>query len=166
MKSKSERGIMNTMHSFAVPAHYEEERSIIVQPFVDRLYYELRENNLLKGNLCYMRGPACYWRVPKELEWMNTPGSIWKSYNPRTGRIYIYNDFKILLASGEIIIWEHHGLCFDFSYRNNAGERLMILKFTHSVPRGNLIETFEHDVESREQIAEILRHEVLPRLWF
>lgn len=165
-KSKSERDILNGMHSFAVPVHYEEELSIIVQPFVDRLYYELREKNLLDGNLFYLRGSACYWRVPRNLDWMNSPGSIWKAYNPRTGRLYIYNDFKILLASGEIIIWEHHGLCFDFTYRNNAGERVMMLKFTRSIPRGNLVETFEYEVDSREKISEILSREVLPRLWF
>ena len=166
LKSKSERDIMNSLHDYAVPAHYEEERSIMVQPLVDRLYHDLRENNLLKGNLYYLRGPACYWRVPKELEWMNSPGSIWKAYNPRTGRLYIYNDFKIILASGEEIIWEHHGKCFEFTYRSNAGERVMVLKFTRSVSRRNMIETFEHDVDSREKIAEILRDEVLPRLWF
>ena len=97
---------------------------------------------------------------------MNSPGSIWKAYNPRTGRLYIYNDFKIILASGEEIIWEHHGKCFEFTYRSNAGERVMVLKFTRSVSRRNMIETFEHDVDSREKIAEILRDEVLPRLWF
>ena len=166
LRSKSERDIINTMHDFAIPVHYEEERSVMVQPLVDSLYYSLREKNLINGNLFYNRGDVCYWRVPKELEWMNTSGSIWKTYNPRTGRIYIYNDFKILLASGEELIWEHHGMCHKFTYRNNAGERIMILKYTQSVPRDNLIETFEHDAGSPEKIAEILRREVLPRLWF
>ena len=97
---------------------------------------------------------------------MNSPGSIWKTYNPRTGRIYIYNDFKILLAYGGELIWEHHGMCHKFTYRNNAGERVMILKCTQSVTRNNLIETFEYDADSPERLIEILRREVLPRLWF
>ena len=165
-RSKSERDILNIMHEFAVPVHYEEERSIIVQPLVDALYYSLRDKSLLSGNLYYIRNGVCCWRVPKELEWMNTPGSIWKTFNPRTGRIYIHNDFKVILASGDEIIWEHHGLCTDFTYRSNAGERVMVLKYTRSVSRSNLIETFENDTASPERIAEVLCREVLPRLWF
>ena len=166
VRSKSERDILNTMHSLAVPVHYEEELSVIVQPLVDQLYYALDKKGLIHGNLYYHRDGVCYWRVPKELDWMNSRGSVWKTYNPRTGRIRMFNDFRIMLASGEIVIWEHHGLCSDFTYRNNAGERVMILKFTRSVPRNNLIESFEHDADSPEKIAEILRLEVLPRLWF
>ena len=165
-RSKSERDIMNCFHDFAVPAHYEEERSVIVQPLVDQWHHSLRGEGLLKGGLYYISGGACCWRVPKALEWMNAPGSIWKAYNPRTGRISIYNDFKIILASGEEVIWGHHGMCSDFSYRNNAGERVMVLKYTGSVARNNLVETFERDTESKEKIAEILCREVLPRLWF
>lgn len=166
LKSKSERDIMNSFHDYAVPAHYEEERSVMVQPLVDQLYHSLRENGLLRGSLYFTRNGVCYWRVPKELEWMNTPGSIWKTYNPRIGRLCIYNDFKIILASGEEVIWEHHGMCSSFIYRNNAGERVMVLKYMQSVLRGNLVETFESDTVSRDKIAEVLYQEVLPRLWF
>jgi hypothetical protein len=78
----------------------------------------------------------------------------------------IFNDFKIMLANSDLMCWEHHGMCSDFTYRNNAGERVMVMKFTRSVPSGGLIETFEHDVDSPDKIIGILKKEVLPKLWF
>lgn len=166
LRSKSERDIKNVMEDFAVPAHYEEELSFYVRDMVDSLKQELHAEGMLRGNLFHIHKDACYWTVPKELSWMNTPGSAWKSYDPRTGCLTIYNDFRIMLASGEFVIWEHHGNCFDFTYRNNAGERLIVMRFAGCVPRGNLIETFECDADSTKNITDILCSEVLPRLWF
>ena len=71
-----------------------------------------------------------------------------------------------MLANSDLMCWEHHGMCSDFTYRNNAGERVMVMKFTRSVPSGGLIETFEHDVDSPDKIIGILKKEVLPKLWF
>lgn len=166
VRSKSERDIINSLEQFAVPTHYEEETSIQVQPLVDALHHELRQSNELSGNLFYYRNGACRWRVPTRLAWMNTPGSIWATYNYKTGKLTIYDDFRVMLASNEIIGWEHHGMCFNFTYRNNAGERMMVLKFTHTFASDNWIETFEDDVDSPDKIREIIRSAILPRLWF
>ena len=166
VRSKSERDILNTAESLAVPAHYEEETIINVHGLVESLYDSLVDSGVLKGNLFYYRGHACCWRVPKELEWMNSPGSIWATYNYKTGKLTIFNDFKIMLANNDLICWEHHGICSDFTYRSNAGERVMVMKYTRSVPSGGLIETFEHDVDSPDKIIGILKKEVLPKLWF
>ena len=166
LRSKSERDIMNKLEDFAVPVHYEEETSIDVHGLVDSLFRALQEAGKTDGNLFFYSGRACRWRVPKELEWMNTFGSIWATYNHRSGRITIYDDFRIMLACNEMLLWEHHGMCDDFIYRINAAERSMILKYTRTVPRGNMIETFERDVDSPDKITDVLFQQVLPRLWF
>ncbi|MDO4177284.1 MAG: hypothetical protein Q4D99_07450 [Bacillota bacterium] len=166
VRSKSERDIGNELEDFAVPFHYEEKQLVKVFPLVRELENDLRERGFLSGNLCHLRGSTCIWHVPKELEWMNCPGSIWRAYNPRTGNITIFNDFKILLADNEIIFWEHEGLCNDFIYRSNASERELILKYTNTVKRGNFISTFEIEVSNRELLRQIISSEILPRLWF
>ena len=166
VRSKSERDIMNRLAWFAVPTHYEEETSIQVQPLVDALYHELRESGELNGNLFYYRNGACRWRVPARLAWMNASGSIWATYNYKTGKLTIFDDFRIMLSSNELIGWEHHGMCSDFTYRINAGERMMILKFSRTFLKDNLIETFEDDVDSPDKISETICTCILPRLWF
>lgn len=166
VRSKSERDIMHSFEAFAVPAHYEERTQVDVQLLVEALYAALKKAGKLNGTLFYFSNGACRWHVPKELEWMNSPGSLWSTYSYRTGKITIFDDFKIMLANNELLIWEHLGMCSDFIYRSSAGERSMVLRYTKAVPRGNLIETFEHEVDSTEKITEILAREVLPRLWF
>lgn len=166
VRSKSERDIGNALEDLAVIYHHDERQIVKVYPLVRSLESDLRESDALKGNLNYIRDSACIWRVPKKLEWMNSPGSIWRAYNPRTGNIIIYNDFKIMLADNDIICWEHDGMTDDFIYRSNASEREMILKYTKTVKRGNFISTFEFEVDDKNYLNHIIATEILPRLWF
>lgn len=166
VRSKSERDIANAYESLAVPFHYEEQAQIYVHDLVMQLEEKLKREGRLRGPVYSFRGNGVHWNVPPELEWMNTPGSIWKSYYPPTGKITIYNDFKILLANDEIVIWEHEGLIEDFVYRCNASERAAIMKLTGSISKGNLIETYESEVDSPEKIYAIIEERILPRLWF
>ena len=126
----------------------------------------LKRNHQLNGNLYSFGRERIYWNVPPELEWMNAPGSIWKTYYPPNGTITIYNDFIIMLADGEYIIWEHEGLMSDFRYRCQASERISVIKYTGTVDKGNLIETYEHDIDTPEKLIDIIERRILPRLWF
>ncbi|MCQ2546218.1 MAG: hypothetical protein MJ161_01555 [Clostridia bacterium] len=166
VRSKSERDIGNALEELAVPYHHDEKQIIKVFPLVCSLENDLKERGLLAGTLNYIRGNTCLWRVPKELEWMNCVGSIWRAYDPCSGNIIIYNDFKILLADNEMIYWEHEGMCDDFIYRANASEREIVLQYTNTVKRGNMITTFEKEVEDTKCLRQIIMREVLPRLWF
>lgn len=166
VRSKSERDIANANELLAVPFHYEEQALIYAHDFVMQLEEKLKRENKLRGPVYSFRGNGVHWNVPPELEWMNAPGSIWKGYYPPTGKITIYNDFKIMLADGEIIIWEHEGLMEDFVYRCNASERAAIIKYTETVSKGNLIETYERDVDTLEKRIDIIERHILPRLWF
>ena len=112
-----------------------------------------------------MRSIGCTWQVPEYLQWMNSPGSIWKSYNERTGYITIFNDFKSMLADNDTVLMEHEGLCDDFVYRCNAAERVFVMLYTKSVSRKNLIYTFEDDVADKSVLESIIENTILPRLW-
>ena len=166
VRSKSERDIANVTEAFAVPFHYEEQTSIYVHDFVIQLEDKLKRENRLRGPLYSFRGGSVHWNVPPELEWMNAPGSIWKTYYPPTGKITIHNDFTVMPADDEVVIWEHEGLMGDFIYRANASERASVMKYTGTVSKGNLIETYEHDIDTPEKIAAIIEEHILPRLWF
>ena len=165
VRSKSERDIANANEKLAVPFHYEERTVIFVRPIVTKLYEALQKKGL-QGRLYEYTNGTIIWRVPPELQWMNTSGSIWKTYDAGTGTIAIFNDFKIMLANGDIIIWEHEGLMGDFVYRCNASERAAIIKLTETIDKGNLIETYEHDIDSPEKLIDIIERHILPRLWF
>lgn len=165
VRSKSERDITNGLDDQAVPHHYEEETIIYVKPLVDKLEAMLAGGSPKPICLFDERG-AIRWLVPKELEWMNANGSIWKAYDPVSGTIAIFNDIIIMLADGTILIWEHEGMMDQFVYRCSASERASIMKYTGVVDRDCMIETFEHEVNTTEKIIDIIEREILPRLWF
>ena len=166
IRTKSERDILNKCESLAVPVHYEEEQIIFVQPLVEILQAELWDSGAIQGQIYTFRNSGIHWNVPHELEIMNSRGSIWKSYDPLDGVIVIYNDFRILCADGTILIWEHEGLIENFIYRYNSSERASIMKFTKTIQPENLIETYEHDIDTPEKLIDIIERRVLPRLWF
>lgn len=166
VRSRSEQGIGNRIERLVFVYHFEEQMRINVRPLVDALEKKLLASGKLKGLICEYQGGVCYWNVPPELESMNAVGSVWKSYDIRTGCITIYPDFKIILADGEKIIWEHEGLFNDFIYRFTSSERIGLMKYTDTVKEENLITTFERDVDGPEKIDDIIRRRVLPRLWF
>ena len=166
VRSKSERDIANANEALAVPFHYEERTVIYVHDLVEQLETTLKSENRLNGPLCSFGREKIHWNVPPELEWMNAPGSIWKTYYPPNGTITIYNDFIIMLADDELVIWEHEGLMKDFRYRCQASERASIMKYTGTISKSNLIETYEHDVDSPEKLNDIIERYILPRLWF
>lgn len=170
-RSKSEKDIVNTAEELAVPFHYEEKQIIHVFPQVRKLRDELVKKGVLREDasveqLFDHRNGITTWNVPPTLQWMNAPGSIWKSYYPPNGIIVIYNDFKIMFADGTIFIWEHEGLIDLFIYRCNATERTSVMKITGTVKEENLLETYEDDVDSPEKREAIIEKYILPRLWF
>ena len=166
VRSKSERDILNACEGLAVPFHYEEQQIIYVKPMVDKLERDLVNKGVIRGHVYSYNNGYIHWNVPAELEWMNAPGSIWMTYYPPNGTIGIYNDIKVMLADEEIIIWEHEGLMEIFTYRFNASERAAIMKYTECVSKGNLIETYERDIDTPEKIIDIIERYILPRLWF
>jgi len=107
-----------------------------------------------------------HWNVPVKLQWMNAPGSIWRSYYPPRGTITIYNDLKTMFADGTVFIWEHEGMMDDFVYRCNASERSAIMKYTKIVTEDNFLETHEQDIDNPEKLIDVLEKYVLPRMWF
>ena len=174
VRSKSERDIINASENLAVPLHYEEQSVIYVRPLVEGLRDELlslcktgeERRNFKRKQLYHFQDGSIWWNVPPELEWMNTRGSIWKSYYPPDGTIAIYNDIIILLADGTFFFWEHEGLIEEFVYRRNATERTAVMRITGTADRESLLETYEQDVDCREKINDILERYILPRLWF
>lgn len=107
-----------------------------------------------------------HWNVPAKLQWMNAPGSIWRTYYPPRGTITIYNDLKTMFADGTVFIWEHEGMMDDFVYRCNASERSAIMKYTKIVTEDNFLETHEQDIDNPEKLIDIIEKYVLPRMWF
>ncbi len=164
--SKSEQNIGYTLWDYAVPCHYEEQLLINVQALVDELQEELKKRNQLGQFLFCYQGNICYWNVPEELAWMNAPGSIWRTYDSRTGCIRIHPDFTIMLADGGLLLWEHEGLLTNFVYRMNAGERASIMRLAGNIPRERLIETLEAQANDRQELEQIVETRVLPCLWF
>jgi len=166
VRSKSERDIINTCDSLAVPHHYEERQFIYVKPLVDKLEEELREMGWNIYPVCKFGSGGTRWNVPSQLEVMNAKGSVWRSYYPPKGTIKLYNDIRIMLADGSFFVWEHEGLMAHFTYRYNAAERTAVMKFTETVDTGHLLETYERDIETPEKRIDIIERSILPRLWF
>ena len=164
--SKSEQRIGYELDRFAVPCHYEEELLINVQRLVSSLETELRQRKLLQGRLYSYHGYTCVWNVPAELSWLNAPGSIWRSYDDRTGCLRLHPDYTIMLADGSLLYWEHEGLMHQFFYRTNALERVEIMHQAGGVPKSRLIETNESQANEPETLREIIQNQVLPELWF
>lgn len=166
VRSKSEREIADCLSFFSVPFHYEQCRTVEVAALVNALKRQLRNAGFFSGGSTSYASGACYWNVPKELEWINTPGSIWKSYDNRRGILIMFNDFTTMAANGEEIVWEHEGMYDDFIYRCNASERISILQYTNTIPRKNIIVTYEDDTNDPEKLIDIIKRDILPRLWF
>lgn len=171
VRSKSERDIINAYDDYAVPLHYEEQQVIYVKPLVDKLNESLITNGFLSGGayarqLYDFRGNYIHWNVPAELEWMNAPGSVWKTYYPPRGTIKIHVDIRTMFADGSFFLHEHEGMMDSFAYRCNASERSSVLKYTGTVQPENFLETYEHDVDTPEKRIALIEDYVIPRLWF
>lgn len=170
-RSKSESNIGSGLEYLSVIYHYEEKLSINVYALVQKLEESLRNSGKLpswklNGRLLYYKNGICCWNVPEELSSMNSIGSVWRTYDEKSGCIEIYNDFKIMLADGESIIWEHEGLFDDFLYRLNSQERIGIIDYNEAVPKSNIITSFERDAETIENVKKIIVERILPRYWF
>ena len=166
IRSKSEQNIGNALERFATAYHYEEQLQINVQRIVEELENDLIKTNQLKGPLFYYRGKTCYWNVPDELQFLNTLGSIWHTYNHRTGCILIYPDFKIMLSNGDVLFWEHEGLIIKFIYRVNSMERIAMMRICGGIEAHNIIETTEAESNDKSTLEEIIKKEIIPKLWF
>lgn len=166
VRSKSEQNIGIALWDLFVPGHYEELLQINVQRLVGALQSDLRERGQLSRPLLYYQGGSCYWNVPEELQWMNAAGSIWRTYDSRTGCIRIYPDYTIMLADSSLLFWEHEGLLDSFLYRANATERVCVMQLSDGIPREKVIETFEAEANDREALERIIQERILPQLWF
>ncbi|MBQ6855658.1 MAG: hypothetical protein IJO13_00985 [Lachnospiraceae bacterium] len=166
VRSKSEQKIGNTLWDFGVPHHYEEQLRINVQRLVDELASDLTEAGQLNGNLFYLQHGSCYWNVPKNLQFINASGSIWHTYDYRTGCITIFPDFTIMLVDGSLLYWEHEGLFVKFSYRVNAMERIGVMRLTDSIGFEKLIETTERESNNKDVLERLIAERILPSLWF
>lgn len=166
VRSKSERDVINSYDNLAVPIHYEEQMIIDVRLLVDKLERTLLKEGLLKGLLYSFDKNGICWNVPRELQWMNAKGSIWKTYDPPYGALSIFNDVRGMFADGSLFVHEHEGMMDDFVYRCNSSERSSIIKFTGTVSRDNFIETYEQEIDTLEKASAIVERLVLPRLWF
>ena len=164
--SKSEQNIGNSLWRFAVPCHYEEQLRINVQRLVDELASYVANAGQRNQNLFYYRNGSCYWNVPRELEFMNAPGSIWHTYDYRTGYITIHPDFTIMLIDGTLLYWEHEGLLQKPRYRVNASERVAVMRICGSIGQMDLIETTESEGNDHDALAEIIKKRIIPWLWF
>lgn len=165
VRSKSEKEIGNAFEAFAVPYHFEEVLRINVRELVDSLAASLHLRPV-NGSLFHYMNRLCYWNVPSELDWMNSSGSLWLTYDTNSGYVTIYPDFRIMLADGSLIFWEHEGLVLDFNYRNNATEREIVMKYAADIPASHLIATYEKDTLDSMRLGEIIKNEVLPYLFW
>ena len=68
----------------------------------------------------------------------------------------IYPDFVILLANGDVVIWEHFGLMTDEAYRQNAQGKIELYRNYGFVQHKNLICTYEEDIKSAGDIDQII----------
>ena len=78
----------------------------------------------------------------------------------------MHPDIKTIFADNSVFLHEHEGMMDKFIYRCNASERSAILKYTGTVRPGNLLETYEHYIDTSEKRQKIIESRVLPRLWF
>lgn len=167
MRSKSERDIASRLEHYGVPYRYEMKIKVDVSALVDGLE-EYLERNCRPDNYTHKmfsyRDGGCVWHVPENLQWMNAPGSIWRSFDYRTNTVTLSVDFAILLGDGSILIWEHAGLCLNPVYRCNASERIFVLRASDYAKADNIIFTTESDVLDLADIDRIITDRILPRL--
>ncbi len=166
IRSKSEQNIGDCLWEYAVINHYEERLQINVQKLVIQLEKELHESRQVKGKLYYYHNGACVWNVPGELQWMNSSGSVWRTYDDRSGCITIHPDFTIMLADGSILYWEHSGLLDDFIYRNNASERITLMRYFNGDKNQTVIETSELESNDKGALQHIIKTRIISRIWF
>ena len=164
--SKSEQNIGNALWHYAVPNHYEEQLQINIMSLVSELESELADAMPQNGNLFYFRAGTCYWNVPEQLQFMNAPGSVWHTFNFRTGCITIHPDFTIMLVDGSLLYFEHEGLLIQFRYRANATERIAIMRICGGVDTDHLIQTTEDESNDRQRLEAIIQRQIIPRIWF
>lgn len=166
IRSKSEQNIGNRLWHFAAPMHYEEQLQINVMSLVEELEANLSDMHQRKGSLYFYRNGVCYWNVPDHLMYMNLSGSVWHTFNYRTGCITIYPDYTIMLIDGSLLYWEHEGLLLNFTYRANATERVSIMRICGSIDYDHLLQTTELESNNRQILDEIIKKEIIPQIWF
>lgn len=165
VRSKSEKDIGNELEHYATPFHFEECLRVNVRDLVEKLASNLNLRPR-SGSLFHYPDGSCNWNVPSRLDWMNSDGSLWRTYDSNSGFITIFPDYRIMLADGSFIFWEHEGLADYFTYRINASEREAIMKYSANVPSANLITSYERDTLDSMRIGEIIKNEILPRLFW
>lgn len=167
VRSKSEKAIADALESYGVNYIYESKFVINVQPFVDSLCVELQKAGIpaSKKPYYYSNG-VCYWSVPSCFDFMNLPGSLWHTYDARSGTVTIYPDFTIMLNDGSLFVWEHDGLIDQTAYRSNAGERLFAMNVCSSLSRENILTSYEKDITDAKALQSLVMNYVLKRLWF
>ena len=166
VRSKSEQVIGRELWNHAVPCHYEERLMINVRSIVESMISGLKKEGWSEKNLFYYRGGVCYWNVPKELHFINAPGSLWHTYDYKSGCVVIYPDFTIMLADGTLLYWEHEGLMDKIVYRINAVDRIFVMRSAGGINPPEIIETEERDSTNIEALGEIIKTRVIPGLWF
>ena len=166
MRSKSETIIGNILELLGIPYRYEAQLRINALPLIRQLEKELRSAGQLKGSLYYPKGNSCYWNVPEEYQWMNAPGSIWRSFDYRSGYITIYPDFTIKLSDGRLLFIEHEGLADNFRYRCNASERVFVLRQLGVATDETIICTFETDIQNEASLVKLFAERIMPKVFF
>ena len=166
VRSKSEQSIGNALWDYAIPCHYEEQLQIDVRQIVERMIRELKTDGWNENNIFYYRGGVCYWNVPKEMQFMNAPSSLWHTYDYRNGYVTIYPDYTMMLTDGTMLYWEHEGLLDNIVYRINAIDRVFVMRSAGNISPLTMIETEEKDSIDRDALEDIIRTRVLQGIWF
>lgn len=158
-RSKSEREILNQYELLGIPTRYEMALEVDLSSLLPELEKYTAAFRNGKGLFHYSSG-MCFWNVPPELSWMNMRGSIWRSFDPRTGTVIIYPDYSTLTCDNKIIYHEHEGVASNPLYRCTASDRVFVLRETGTVSAENLITTFECDLTSSGQLKKTLETRV------
>lgn len=167
VRSKSERDIGSRLEYYAVPYRYDMLFKINVSVIVKGLREHLAGNkhwHYEPHKLFTYQNGHCVWNVPAELQWMNSPGSIWRSYDSISDTITISVDFTIMLRDGSLLLWEHAGLCLNPIYRCNTSERIFVIRAASFAPIENTVFTTENDILDLADIDRIICDVILPRL--
>lgn len=146
----------------------------------------------LESDMIILDPVTCAWKTekyshnpihPEALKYMTTNGVRMRSKSERIignilekygiiyryeeaveicGKIY-YPDFTILCDDGTIIIWEHFGLMEDEGYKFKAFNKICDYRKLGFKQYKNLICTWEDDLESMENIEDIVNRIILKR---
>lgn len=162
-RSKSEREIANQYDLLGIPMRYEAELLVDLSSLIAELELCTADYRRGRGLFHYSSG-VCVWNVPPELSWMNMRGSLWRSFDSRTGMTRIFPDYSSLTYDNEIIYHEHEGVASNPFYRCTSSDRAFVMRETGTVSERNLITTFECDIEASGLIRDLLSAKVLPRI--